>query len=152
LCQVPSAQCETATAASFLCALPRDRSQPPVVWVAFGPPVWSVYFPLFLDADLPTGLQAGAGGGCTVWQALAHVGRLCRAAREPAAFVRSQLAGLQTMFDQMAQETAYDMATLRQRGEHDHAARLAEALMQHNLERFEELPPALAEPARRPHG
>ena len=53
LCQHPAETGGEATAISLVAQLHGRRDRLAIVWCAFGPPCLSIYFPLFLDGELP---------------------------------------------------------------------------------------------------
>jgi secernin len=138
LCRHALGRGKLVTAASLVAELPADPEAPAVAWCAFGPPCVAVYFPAFVEADLPAALQGDgpAARGVWRWQQRLHerLGRnrgLWDAARE-------RLGQLQGRFDQEAAEFAAEAAGLRRQGRGDEAARLAGLLMQSHVERFED--------------
>src|SRR5262249_5522969 len=65
LCQHAVGFAGQATAASMVVRLSADTANLGLAWCAFGPPCSGVYFPIFLDGDLPepytcSGLEATA--------------------------------------------------------------------------------------------
>src|SRR5262249_52988824 len=68
LCQQATGGRGEATAASLVAQLGPEGESLPVAWCGFGPPCATVYFPLFLDGELPAAFQAeGPRGGCVAW-------------------------------------------------------------------------------------
>jgi dipeptidase len=133
LCQHATVAPGEATAASLVAQLGPEGEPLPVAWWGFGLPCSTVYFPLFLDGELPEAFQAeGLRGGC-------KVGRWMKGLRGPSerlTEVREQLAGLQVRFDQEARDFQAEATILKQHGDADALQRLATSFMQHNLEAF----------------
>jgi secernin len=129
---------EDATAASLLAQLGPAAESVPVAWCAFGPPCASLYFPLFLEGDLPAAFEEdGTGAGCRVWRRASAL--LAEAQRDPAllAALHEGLAALQERFEMEAHDFASEALDLKRRGAAYELHRLAGAFMQHNLESWE---------------
>jgi secernin len=138
LCQHASEEAPAGTAASLLVQLGPAEGPLPVAWCAFGPPCSSVYFPLFLEGDLPAGFEEdGTGAGCRLWRRTAAL--LAEAERDPTlrANLREGLGVLQERFEVEARDFANEALALRRRGAAHELHRLAGAFMQHNLESWE---------------
>jgi secernin len=137
-----------ATAASLVVSLGPNEGRLRVAWCAFGPPCLSVYFPVFLEGDLPAAFTCSTAETSpdAFWWRL----RGAAAAPGEDAKRRDLLARLQERFDQDADEFAAEGATLRSRGEHVELQRQATLFLQHCLERFEEAWSGLGRP--RPAG
>lgn len=139
LCGHAGPQGGTTTAASLITDLSPDPAHPSLLWCAFGPPCCTVYFPVFLEAELPPAYVSaddGPGSESLWWR----VERLIREQRQhPLRWQQAQdrLAALQAHLEQEAVEFAAEAAVLRQRGEDHRVQRLASLLLEHNLERFE---------------
>jgi hypothetical protein len=140
------AQSEHAVASSLIAQLGADPEDLPLAWCAFGPPGFSVYFPLVPAGELPAAFTDGAGAGSSLWRQL--LGWYADPRQRVAA--RPGLARLQERFDQNAREFAGEARELRRRGAGAELDRLAGSFMQHNLERFEELAAGLAGRAAHP--
>ncbi|HZY83604.1 MAG TPA: carcinine hydrolase/isopenicillin-N N-acyltransferase family protein [Gemmataceae bacterium] len=127
-----------ATAASLLAQVGADEGTVPVAWCAFGPPCSSLYFPLYLEGDLPAAFEDdGTGAGCRVWRRSSAL--LAEAERDPAlmAGLGEDLAALQERFELEARDFAAEAQALKRRGTAHELHRLAGAFMQHNLESWE---------------
>jgi hypothetical protein len=96
-----------------------------------------VYFPVFLDADLPEAFQETPDGGCVLWRRLMQLASN-RGDAEQRAAIREQLAELHVRFEQMTKETLREAATLKEQRDFDGLQRLLWSFMQANVERFEE--------------
>jgi secernin len=123
LCRHAETPSAMRTVSSLIAQCGPDGS-PPIAWYCFGSPCASVYFPLFLDGELPASFRAP---------------RQANRFREPAqhAVPRTILIGLQERFERETQEFLAEARELRQRGESNRLPRLAELFMQHNLECWE---------------
>ena len=134
---------EVQTAASLLVRLGSHEQELPVCWYAFATPSASVYFPMFVAADVPIAFADEAGRGSRVWRTLR--GWQEEARRDPRlrSALQSGLAGLQERLDDNLREFLPDANDLHRRGDADGLRRLAGSFMQHCLERFEELAAAL---------
>jgi hypothetical protein len=128
----------------------------PVAWCVFGLPCASVWFPLVLCGDLPAAFQAEGGeGGCRVWRRMNNLAAEVQRGRQRRATVTEALGTLQEQFDQDTREFLAEAAGIMQHGDHGRLHRLAGALMQHHVERWEAtldewLPPQWQ--GRGPHG
>lgn len=140
LCRYPLSPDGPATTASFLVAA-RSTGMPALAWCAFGPPGMSVYFPVFLDAELPEAFQESPQGhrpgGCLLWRRLMQLATHRGDAEERAA-IREQLAELQVRFEHLTKETLSEAALLQEQRDFDGLQRLLWSFMQANVERFEE--------------
>jgi secernin len=141
LCRHPRADATEATAASLVVALAREPGRLRTAWCAFGPPCLSVYFPVFLEGDLPAAFARSAAepAGDSVWWRLQEVTHFLTEHPERRDLAREMLGRLQARFDQEAEEFAAEGATLGQRGEHGELQHLATLFMEHCLERFEDV-------------
>src|SRR5262249_51627029 len=109
-------------------------------WVAFGPPCQGVYWPVFLDGELPEAFTDGDewtfGLGSRFRQlhaaAMAAEGGMADA-------VRDQLWRLKARFDLEAEEFCAEGAALKQQGDPAGLQRQARLFMDHCLEQFEQL-------------
>ena len=128
-----------ATQASLVAELSADPSHLAVIWCAFGPPCRSVYFPLFLDGELPAAftLDSPEGGAGASWPRLAWLDQTLGNDREGWDRLRESFSQLQARFDAEAEEFTVEGAALRQRGETAELGRLAGLYMQQSLERFD---------------
>lgn len=138
LCQHAPGGEGTVTAASLVTALPADPNRLPLAWCAFGPPCSSLYFPLFLDGELPASFTA-AGGGEALWRRLPRLAQRLLFDPERWVQVRDVLRRLQARFDREAEEFTADAAALKRCDDRGELQRQAGFFMQHVLERFEEV-------------
>lgn len=128
-----------ASAAGLVAPLTRDPARLAMTWCAFGVPGSSVYFPIFLDGELPeaftqTSPLTGTEG---FWRRVCRLGEQSERDPEWSTLVRDSFARLQARFDQEAEEFNAEGAALKQRGEQAELQRQATLFMQYNLERFE---------------
>ncbi len=136
LCRYPLDADGLATTASFFVEA-KTVERPALAWCAFGPPGLSVYFPVFLDTDLPPAFQETPDGGCVLWRRLMQLASN-RGDAEHRATIREELAELQVRFDHQAKETLTEATTLKQQGDANGLQRLLWSFMQANVERFDE--------------
>ena len=140
LCRHGGGRGRLLTAASLVADLAAESEALPVAWCAVGPPCVSVYFPVWVEADLPAALQGDvrlqAPWGAWRWQQRLHD----QLGRNPGRWeaARERLGQLQGRFDQEAGEFAAEAAAPARRGQRDEARRLAGLLMQSHVERFED--------------
>jgi secernin len=152
LCQHGTASGEALTVASWVADLGapepssghesstagRGSPDPAVAWVAFGPPCIGVYFPVFLDADLPRPFALDGSEPGSHWGQVQALGERLRHDRARGALVRETFGRLQACFDQDCEEFVAEAATLVAPGESAEFLRLAGIFMQHNFELFQE--------------
>jgi hypothetical protein len=141
LCRHPNLGASEATAASLVVALARAPGRLLTAWCAFGPPCLGVYFPAFLEGELPaafTHSPAGASGDDARWHWREVAAFLAQHA-ERRDLAREMLGRLQARFDQEAEDFAAEGAALKQQGEHAGLQRLATLFMEHCLELFKEV-------------
>jgi secernin len=137
LCRHPAGPEEEGTAVSWVVAAGLPGSLP-IAWCAFGPPCAAVWFPLVLAGDLPAAYQAeGGAGGCRLWRRTTQLAAAVRRGAPRRAAVAEAVSVLQEQFDQDAREFLAEAAVIMQQGDHSRLHRLATALMQHHVERWE---------------
>lgn len=135
LCQHAAGRGRETTVASLITQVARFENRLALAWWAAGPPCGSVYFPLFLQGELPALLTlAGPPGVGERLQGL-HAWAATFPARE--AQLAEALERLQARLDQDAEEFAVEGAALQARGEQDQLPHLATAFHHHVAERFE---------------
>jgi hypothetical protein len=134
-------------AAGFVVCLAGDSARLPLAWHSVGTSAAGVYFPLFLDGELPAVFsQAGQRpGGDSIGRRLSQLCTQLERNTARRAQVWEAFAHLQARFDQEAEEWSVEGAALKQRGALADLQRQATLFMQHNVERFEE---ALADAQR----
>jgi secernin len=155
LCRHAAGPRDACTAVSLIVATGAAGSLP-VAWWNFGSPCAGVWFPLVLAGDLPAAFEAdGADGSCAVWR-LARRSAAAGQSHDGGAGLREACAALQEQFDQDAREFLAEAAVLQRQGETARLHRLAGSLMQHSLERWENVCDEVCPPewraGRVPHG
>jgi dipeptidase len=136
LCRHGSAN--AATAASLVVSLTGAQPGLPVAWCTFGPPCLGVYFPVFLDGDLPHPFTALEGADRPASQSERL--RLYLIQRpEHRDRVREGLGRLQARFDQESGEFAAETLPLKQQGAAEEVSRRGRLFLQHCLEAFDEV-------------
>jgi secernin len=141
LCQHGHAPTNRITATSLVAGLRDRETSPPMAWCAFGPPCLSVFFPVFLDGDLPEAFRTG-GHQPGVTGVAARIFRLneqLQASPRRHAAVSDVLSRLQARFDQDAEEFAAELLALKRQGPAADCLRQATIFMQHTVERFDEV-------------
>ncbi len=138
LCQHGDGPDHATTRSSVIVQLSGDASHLLVVWCAFGSPCQNVYFPVFLDGELPEALT-GAGDSRSVVQRLERLEDSLRELPRRFEEVRHAFAALQARLDREATEFITEGAAVKKAGDTKKFAYLAGAFMQHAVERFESL-------------
>jgi dipeptidase len=128
-----------ASTASFIASLTREPMRLTMSWCALGTPGTAIYFPVFLDGDVPeTFSRAGQQTSAEAfWWRLSQLHELLEHNPEQGAAVRESFLRLQARFDQEAEEFNAEGAALKQRGALSDLHRQATLFMQYNVERFE---------------
>jgi hypothetical protein len=141
LCRHPHPRARAATAASLVVALTPGPRRLRTAWCAFGPPCLSVYFPVFLEGELPAafGRSSAEPTRDSAWWRLRDVAAFLAVHPGRRDLAREALGRLQARFDQEAEEFAAEGAALRERGAHAELQRQATLFLEHCLERFEEV-------------
>lgn len=148
LCQVGIGTTGLATAASLVAQLRPVAERLPLLWVAFGPPCSTVYFPLFLQAPPPAAFTAEG----QLWQEIPRLSSRLLVDPERWVAAREAFVRLQARLDTEAEEFAAEGAELKRRGADDDCRRLAGLLMQHHLELYQTVADELSRPRRRTVG
>lgn len=134
------------TAASLVAALSADPDRLTPAWCAFGPPCITVYFPIFLEGDLPAGFAPSAE---SVGSLVGRLNEMLRQRPEELPLLSETLARLQGRFDQEAEEFAAEQMPLKQSGARDELRHRASRFMQHHLEEFQAVMDGLLHPQSR---
>jgi hypothetical protein len=147
---------ENESVASFSAHLHNGPGRLLTAWFGLGPPSLGLFFPLFLEGELPTPLSVPASWGSeALGQSLRRVEQEAKEDPERGDHVRATLGCLQARFDREVEEFAVEGAALRQAGEAAALQRQAGLFLQHLLERLEEaltgLVPARRSPLKGPH-
>jgi secernin len=133
---------QLATAASLVVELDRGPDSFLVAWWAFGPPCVNVFFPVFIEAELPAFFQGDASGRQRL-RGLLGEERL----HQPE--VLDRLGQLQARFDLEVADFAQEAAALARQGKREERRRLARLLMQSHAEHFDDTVQDLARVAGR---
>ncbi len=140
LCRHGQAPWGETTVSSFLAVLPNEPARPVMGWSAFGPPCLTLFFPVFLEGELPAAFarEVKQPGRETFWGRLECLAELMRADPDRGLAVREGFARLQARFDQEAEEFVIELQEQRSPRQ-DELCRQATLFMQHHVECFEEV-------------
>jgi hypothetical protein len=139
LCQHSTGLEETGTAASLVVQLSAAPDRLLCAWCAFGPPCLGIYFPVFLEGELPAALTAAGGKANDLAARCRQLHAAQETIDERIEAIRDHLGRLQARFDQEAEELSVEGAALKQQGDVAGLQRQASLFMDHCLERFEEV-------------
>jgi dipeptidase len=126
-----------ATGTSLVAQINGQGNALNIVWCAFGPPCTNVYFPLFLEGDIPEVFSGDSASAEHLWTRSQHLDQQLRSDSDRRGPVREILARLQNRLDQDAEEFAAEGAALKQKGALQELQRLSGLAMQHSLELYE---------------
>src|SRR5262249_39749022 len=106
LCHHPAGPAGVGTVASMVVQLNPDPMQLLTAWCAFGPPCSSVYFPIFLEGELPWPFTHGRPepASDSFWWRLQAASEPLRRDPERWAQARASLSFLQARIDQETEE------------------------------------------------
>jgi hypothetical protein len=121
--------------ASFIAAVSSQEGILPMAWCACGPENAPLYFPVFLQGDLPTSCQIGSGEGTYVARKVIYP-RL-QERLEDSSLNRESLEKLQMRFDQETEDFLNQARTHLQKGNKEQVTKLASTLMQNHAELLE---------------
>jgi hypothetical protein len=121
---------------SFMAAL-AGPDEPALAWCAFGPPRAAIYFPVWLDGDLPESLEASGPDGADVWQQTQDLLALTASGESHRLRLTESLERLQTTFEQDADAFLPQACQWKRQGEHVHLRNQATALMHKHVGLFE---------------
>jgi len=96
-----------------------------------------VYFPLFIEGDIPEVFGGKTPSAESLWTQAVHLGEQLHIDPEQRGLVRETFGRLQARLDQDAEEFAYEGIALKRSGAVAELQRLAGLSMQHSLELFE---------------
>jgi dipeptidase len=149
LCRHAVTGADSATTASCVAVLSTDAAGLPVLWRAFGPPCVGVYFPLFLEGDVPEPFTHGVAepAAASFGGRVARLYGQLRQDRDHWLLAQDSFARLQARFDQETAEFLAEAGRLKQRGDLSVLRRQAGIFMQHHLEWFEEVLSGITESA-----
>jgi dipeptidase len=151
LCRHARRSAGWATATSLIASLGPARDHLPMAWVAFGPPCGSVYFPVFLEGELPASFACGGPSPSAEslwWRVQQLLGRAA-STRQSWSEVRAALDGLQAHLDQEAEGLAAEGIALKCQGDLAELHRRAGYFMQHAVEEFDKVAGPLVAAASR---
>jgi hypothetical protein len=133
LCQHGGTNVVRATAASLIAELNGSLQ----VWCSFGPPCFCVYFPVWLEGELP--LAFSSERPMSLWQLQQQLLETAKIGFHRWPMLRDRLGQLQARFDQETAEFNGEAASLRAAERTQELQRLAGILMQSQVEHFEDL-------------
>ncbi len=116
-----AASCTTALA---------GPEEPPVVWCAVGLPRAAVYFPIWLDGELPEAFQGAGPDGTDVWQQTQHLAGLSEDR------LAEGLGRLQAHFEQEVETLLPDARRSKRQGDTLRLRNQTTALMQKHISLF----------------
>jgi dipeptidase len=125
------------TASSLVAQINGRGNELNIIWCAFGPPCSSVYFPLFLEGDIPEIFANDTAAAEHLWTRSLRLDQQLQSDPDRRGAVREILSRLQMRLDQDAEEFVTEAASLRQKGELQELQRLAGLAMQHSLDMYE---------------
>src|SRR5262249_20908276 len=140
-CQHAAHASRAETCASFLVDLAGAAGDLAVAWCAYGPPCLSVYFPVFLDCELPGPHYTGGqifNPHSLAWQAR-QLGGVVDGDPQRWGVVHDALARLQARFELEVEEFLPRATSLKRRGAETELARRTRGLMQSHVEQFTEV-------------
>jgi dipeptidase len=131
LCQHGTGSTPTYTAASLVVGLGQDTSKLTPVWCAFGPPCITVFFPLFLEGELPAARDED-----TVWSLVRRLNDELMHSPQRLPLFSDALGRLQARIDQETEEFITENSPLKQTGDPAELKRRLAHFMQHHVETF----------------
>jgi secernin len=137
LCQHGIGPGTLTTATSLVAQLGGRSGGLNIVWCAFGPPCCNVYFPLFVEGEIPEIFGGKTPSAESLWTQAVLLGEQLHAEPEHRGLARETFGRLQARLDQDAEEFAYEGISLKRSGAVAELQRLAGLGMQHSLELFE---------------
>jgi secernin len=137
------------TVSSMVAQLHADSNVLRPVWCAFGPPCGTVFFPIFLEGELPRPFTQGNSetDAESVWWRMRRLNDQFQRDPQRTTQARASFNLLQARFDQEADEFAAEGAVLREKSSPPELQRLAGNFMQHHLEQFESVVDSLMQSA-----
>jgi dipeptidase len=130
-----------APVAGFTTVLSAEREVSPAAWCAFGAPSCTLYFPVYLEGELPPAFTEPGHEitGTLFWWRLKRLGEILALCPDEQERVRAACGRLQSRFEQEAEEFCDEAVRWQQLGDRAELRRQANFLMEHHLELFEEL-------------
>jgi dipeptidase len=137
LCQHGVVPGTSQTATSMVAQLGSRGGSLNVVGCAFGPPCCGVYFPLFVEGEIPEVFSGATPSAESLWTRAVQLNQRLYDEPELHGVARETFGRLQARLDQDAEEFAYEAAALKRSGAAAELQRQAGLNMQHSLELFE---------------
>jgi hypothetical protein len=111
-------------------------ADPAVAWCAFGPPRAALYFPLWLDGDLPSAVHGASTEGIDIWQQTQDLLALIEENDADRGRLGEALERLQTTFEQDVEAFLPLARSLKHQGDSVRLKHQATALMQQHIGLF----------------
>jgi dipeptidase len=137
LCQHGVGPSGLMTATSLVAQLGGRSGSLNIIWCAFGPPCCNVYFPLFVEGEIPEVFVGRTPSAESVWARVVRLGRQLQEEPEKRGLARETFSRLQARLDQDSEEFAAEAGALKSSGALPELQRQAAVSMQHSLEMFE---------------
>jgi secernin len=130
----------TRASTTIVATLSSDPGYPPMAWCGLGTP-WTVFFPVFLDGELPETLsQMSSVASAPNWGWRVDLaGKHRRPHGDAWESARESLARLQARFDRETEEFLLECAAIRKKGFLADLGRQASLFMEHHVEQLEEV-------------
>jgi hypothetical protein len=122
-------------AGSFLTAL-ANPDEPALAWCAFGVPRAAVYFPVWLDAELPAALHGISADGADVWRQTQDLLALAETVDADHDRLAETLERLQTIFDQDVEGLLPQARRWKRQGDRQRLQVQTTTLMQKHVSMF----------------
>ena len=139
---------DDTTTASMVAGLSSKPGHAPMAWCALGSPCPGLYFPVFLDGELPE-LLSRSETLCAQTCASRTVSAAAGSQRGLWASARDSLLRLQARIDLETEEFLLEYAVIKEKGYAADLERQTSLFMEHNVEQVEEV---LGESIRSPSG
>jgi secernin len=143
-----TASIDDTTAASMVAGLSLKPGHAPMAWCALGSPCPGLYFPVFLDGELPE-LLSRSKTLCAQTYASRTAADAIGSERGLWASARDSLLRLQARIELETEEFLLEYAAIKERGYAADLERQTSLFMEHNVEQVEEV---LGESIRSPSG
>lgn len=140
ICQHGVGAGERLTSASLVAPLAEGADHLPMAWCSFGPPCLAVFFPVFLDGELPAAFgEVGHHPGVrSLWTSSLRLHEQLRRNPRRLPLLHETFGRLQERFDQEVEEFSAGAVPLKKQGNRGELQRRAALFMQHTIERFDE--------------
>jgi secernin len=123
----------TPLASSFLTAL-AGADEPALAWCALGPPRVALFFPLWLDGELPAAFHSSDGPG--LWQQTQRLRALADDHEVDARRLREVLERLQATFEEDVETLLPRARQWKRQGDQTRLCQQVTALMQRHVDQF----------------